>query len=99
MPRRDGTGPLGQGAMTGRGLGFCNVSSVAAHDVPFGRRFAGSFGGFGFRRGRRSRMGFGMSHRLGWRDPQNTQQVLSMRKTRLEQELELIKNELKDLGE
>lgn len=26
MPRRDGTGPLGQGEMTGRGLGFCNNS-------------------------------------------------------------------------
>lgn len=23
MPGRDGTGPLGQGAMTGRGLGIC----------------------------------------------------------------------------
>ncbi len=24
MPRRDGTGPIGRGAMTGRGLGLCN---------------------------------------------------------------------------
>jgi len=24
MPRRNGTGPLGQGAMTGRGMGPCN---------------------------------------------------------------------------
>jgi len=23
MPRRDGTGPMGQGAMTGRGAGYC----------------------------------------------------------------------------
>lgn len=23
MPRRDGSGPMGQGAMTGRGLGLC----------------------------------------------------------------------------
>ena len=23
MPRRDGTGPIGAGSMTGRGLGFC----------------------------------------------------------------------------
>lgn len=23
MPRRDGTGPHGRGAMTGRGMGFC----------------------------------------------------------------------------
>ena len=27
MPGRDGTGPLGQGAMTGRGLGICGESS------------------------------------------------------------------------
>ena len=23
MPRRDGTGPMGQGSMTGRGMGLC----------------------------------------------------------------------------
>lgn len=28
MPGRNGTGPIGQGAMTGRGLGFCQVNSV-----------------------------------------------------------------------
>ncbi|QEK11528.1 hypothetical protein FQB35_03580 [Crassaminicella thermophila] len=26
MPRRDGTGPMGMGAMTGRRMGFCNTS-------------------------------------------------------------------------
>lgn len=26
MPKRDGTGPMGQGPMTGRGLGKCNNS-------------------------------------------------------------------------
>lgn len=26
MPKRDGTGPMGQGPMTGRGLGNCNNS-------------------------------------------------------------------------
>lgn len=33
MPGFDGTGPLGRGSMTGRGLGPC------------GRRFGGRFGG------------------------------------------------------
>ncbi len=28
MPRMDGTGPLGQGPMTGRGLGPCGSSGV-----------------------------------------------------------------------
>lgn len=33
MPGRDGTGPLGQGAMTGRGLGVCAGESR----TPYGR--------------------------------------------------------------
>ena len=28
MPRRDGTGPMGAGLMTGRGLGFCRGFGV-----------------------------------------------------------------------
>jgi len=31
MPRRDGTGPLGMGAMTGGGRGRCSVDSAEAH--------------------------------------------------------------------
>lgn len=27
MPRGDGTGPMGEGPMTGGGRGFCNVTS------------------------------------------------------------------------
>lgn len=26
MPRRDGTGPMGRGTMSGKGMGFCNES-------------------------------------------------------------------------
>ena len=26
MPRRDGTGPMGRGSMTGRGFGICNTA-------------------------------------------------------------------------
>jgi hypothetical protein len=50
MPRGDGTGPWGQGPMTGRGLGYC-----AGHPQP---GFANS--GPGFRRGGR---GFGRGFR------------------------------------
>lgn len=32
MPRLDGTGPMGQGPMTGRGMGWCAIR------VPGGRR-------------------------------------------------------------
>ncbi len=41
MPGRDGTGPMGIGPLTGRGMGFCRVSR------PIGRLGLG----LGFRRG------------------------------------------------
>jgi hypothetical protein len=44
MPAQDGTGPTGQGSMTGRGLGSCNVSGIAPLWCRGFRR------GFGFRR-------------------------------------------------
>lgn len=54
MPRMDGTGPLGQGPMTGRGLGPCNTNAVdpaqPGAQQPgnwFGRFFQGALGGFG----------------------------------------------------
>jgi hypothetical protein len=46
MPRRDGTGPLGQGAMTGRGLGLCTNSNNQTYG--YGR-------GFGLSRGNNCR--------------------------------------------
>ncbi|MBS7526303.1 DUF5320 domain-containing protein [Fusibacter paucivorans] len=53
MPRRDGTGPNGEGPMTGKGMGSCNSDS---------RQF--SRGGSG--RGRRCG-GRGMGMGKGWR--------------------------------
>ncbi len=60
MPGRDGTGPCGQGARTGRGLGFCRTTTESAAEpmntfpgMGFGRRF-GPGAGRGF--GRRQRM-------------------------------------------
>ena len=47
MPRRDGTGPMGIGAMTGRGAGLC-------YNNAFGMRFQDrAFGGYGCQRGYR----------------------------------------------
>ncbi len=58
MPRRDKTGPAGQGPITGRGLGDCTGSR-------------GNYGsGFGFRhgfgRGRGYGQGFGFHHGYGY---------------------------------
>ncbi len=62
MPRRDGTGPLGRGAMTGRGLGDCTDANPVGYDEDYG------YGG-GFRRGigfkRRVGRGLGLFRRFG----------------------------------
>ena len=34
MPARDGTGPLGQGSRTGRGMGNCTSTKVNATQIP-----------------------------------------------------------------
>jgi len=39
MPRYDGTGPMGQGALTGRGLGFCGGGMGYGRGIRRGRRF------------------------------------------------------------
>jgi hypothetical protein len=49
MPQGDGTGPIGQGPMTGRGLGHCAGFAVPGFMNGFGR-------GRGFGRGFRRRM-------------------------------------------
>ncbi len=54
MPFGDGTGPAGQGPMTGRGLGRC-----AGNDAPgYGNRFFGRGFGRGWGRG----LGFGRGY-------------------------------------
>lgn len=53
MPRFDGTGPLGQGSMTGRGLGKCNpantdekvIYGVGRGGIPYGCGQGRMFGG------------------------------------------------------
>jgi len=61
MPRGDGTGPMGQGPMTGRALGHCAGYAVPGFANPIGNRLGcgmawgrGGVGGLGlaFRRGR-----------------------------------------------
>lgn len=46
MAYRDGTGPQGQGAMTGRGMGFCTGNARVMHG-----RGMGMGRGMGFRHG------------------------------------------------
>jgi hypothetical protein len=57
MPRRDGTGPMGQGAMTGRGLGVCTGVNAGGAGYGLGR---------GQGRGRGFGMGFGYGAGLAY---------------------------------
>ncbi len=65
MPRGDGTGPRGMGAMTGRAAGYCRGGGMPgeANPLPAGRGFGIGFGRCG---GGRSGGGFGSGGR-GWR--------------------------------
>ena len=66
MPRGDKTGPLGEGPITGRGMGFC-----AGYNVPgymnggVNPRARGNFG-FGRGMGRGNRWGFYATGQPGW---------------------------------
>ncbi|MBU0639230.1 MAG: DUF5320 domain-containing protein [Planctomycetes bacterium] len=59
MPHGDGTGPLGQGVMTGRGAGYCAGFSMPGYMNPMPGRGWGMGRGWG--RGR------GMGQGRGWR--------------------------------
>lgn len=46
MPRGDGTGPIGLGEMTGRGVGYCAGYEMPGYGNPIpGRGFGAGFGG------------------------------------------------------
>lgn len=49
MPRRDGTGPIGKGAMTGKGFGACTDNNTVNYGMGIGcglRRGIGRMRGF-----------------------------------------------------
>lgn len=50
MPGRNGTGPVGQGPLTGRGMGPCGGVNAGGcgWGMGFGRRRGGFFSGFSF---------------------------------------------------
>ena len=80
MPGFDGTGPHGEGAMTGRGRGRCFGRGQDFDDV------ARSFGrGGGRGRGRRGGPGFGRS---------NTQMIFNLPEISEETELSVLKEQV-----
>ena len=85
MPAFDGTGPQGQGPMTGRGFGPCGR----------GNRFGM---GMGFGRGRG--YGRGLGRYFGWNSPQTKEEKvesIQAYKKALQEEMEDAEKELADL--
>jgi hypothetical protein len=69
MPGLDGTGPRGEGPMTGGARGYCNPA-YAGYGAPYGRGYGLGWGrGFrrGFGPGFGGGRGYGYGRGLGWR--------------------------------
>lgn len=97
MPRRDGTGPMGMGSMTGRGAGFC--LSVVSHGYANSDRFGGNFGrGCRFRR-----MSNGINQpggaSFGYEPIVDEKEILSRQAEFLENQLQQVKKRLSNLNE
>jgi hypothetical protein len=86
MPGRDGTGPYGRGAATGRGLGSCTGAYAGRHAVGAGLGFACGCG----RRG-----GRGIPAEEG--SPEVQKQALKLQKAVLEDRLNDIDKRLDTL--
>ncbi len=87
MPRRDGTGPMGAGSMTGRGLGVCTGAN------------AGLGMGLGLRRGfgRGLGRGFGRGFGINQTSSKSQKELLEEQKTMLQDRLEVIDKQLENL--
>jgi hypothetical protein len=87
MPNFDGTGPLGQGAMTGGGRGYCAIPLNSANLKPRnGRGFYGRGNGRGFRNC------FNASGLPGWTRAQRGMQAFG-RMISKDDELAMLKNQ------
>ena len=92
MPRRDGTGPMGTGSMTGRGLGLC----TGANTVKYGAGL-----GMGLGLGLACRRGFGRGFGRGFAVNQNSsktqKELLQEQKGLLKNRLDVIDKQLENL--
>lgn len=90
MPAMDGTGPYGNGPMTGFGRGYCGNPNWNRPAWGCGRGFGRGFGAGGFRRG----PSFGPGRGLGWFNvgyedyPKDIKAALRARADMLRSELE-----------
>ena len=96
MPGRNRTGPLGQGAMSGRGLGDCRGTAAYDEAPAFGRgrgRGMGGGGGMGRGGGRGRGMGRGLGRGFGAQGAVDV--PVGRDQSELERELDELKSRLK----
>ena len=103
MPGRDGTGPLGRGALTGRGLGDCEGGRAGYTGRAFGFGRGRGMRGCGFGRGMGGWMGSGRGYGLrAWYADESGvsgREALNEQKNVLERQLEAIQARLDGLSE
>lgn len=86
MPRRDGTGPIGAGSMTGRGLGICTGTTTVKYGA-----------GLGIGLGLACRRGFGRGFAVNQTSSKTQKELLNEQKTMLQNRLEVIEKQLENL--
>ena len=98
MPSRNGTGPVGLGSMTGRGLGSCLSASTVKYGAGLGQRLGL---GFARRRGLGQRLGLGRGFGKGiivnQNVPQTQKELLQEQKNVLKNQLDAINKHLENL--
>lgn len=91
MPGRDGTGPAGLGALTGRGLGFCTGSKAVKYGAGLG---------MGLGLGLACRRGFGRGFGRGFfarqASPEMGKELLKEQKSMLQEQLKEINEQLQE---
>lgn len=92
MPRRDGTGPMGAGSMTGRGLGLCTDVNAVKYGVGLGMGL-----GLGLACRRGFGRGFGRGFAFNQTSSKTQKEFLNEQKTMLQDRLEVIENQLENL--
>ena len=88
MPRRDGTGPMGAGSMTGRGLGSC----TGANAVKYGAGL-----GLGLGLGLACRRGFGRGFAVNQNSSKTQKELLQEQKDLRKNRLDVIDKQLENL--
>lgn len=105
MPRRDGTGPMGQGTMTGRGLGVCSGVNAPGCGPGFGRGLGRGKGlGTGFGHGAGQGYGCRRGFAFGGYNPGQAygltdREILIEQKEFLAKRLDAVNKQLENLGE